>query len=120
MSVLGWVGAAVCYYAPGRGLIVSGGVSFSGTRSLSSFEERDSVDLDAIYLYAGVRADPGAGTASRAVIGIGHKRIVVAAVVYLVGLECQSVGRTCNHTQVASFASLDIDRYSSFYFCHIC
>ncbi len=77
-----------------------------------------SVYLNPVNFDAGIRTYPCAGAASCAVVGIRHVSVMIAAVVDLIGLQRQSVGRTRNDAEIAALASLDVDRDSAFYFCH--
>lgn len=80
-----------------------------------SFVHADAIDFD-----AGVGADPGARAASGTFVGVSHIGEMIAAVVDLVWLKRESVGGTGHDAKVASFASLNVDSDSSFYFCHCC
>lgn len=44
---------------------------------------------------------------------------MIAAVVYFLWLEQEYIGRAGNYAQIAAFAAIGIDCYSSVNFCHI-
>lgn len=56
--------------------------------------------------------------ATHAFFRMGREGEMIAAVVDLLGLEEQDVGRTSDHAQVTTFAAIDVDVYSAMYFSH--
>jgi len=67
-----------------------------------------SVDLDAgIGTYQSTRG------AAYALVGCGSESEMISSVVYLFRLEEKYVGRTCDHTQIATLATFLINLYSA-------
>lgn len=72
------------------------------------------VDLDTC-----VGADGGTGRAAYTFFRIGGVGIMIAAVIYLLRLQQEYIGRARHHTQIASFAAIGVDCDCSVNFCHI-
>lgn len=56
--------------------------------------------------------------AAHAFFRMGREGEMIAAVIDLLGLEEQDVGRTGDNAEVATLAAVDVDVYSAMYFSH--
>ena len=72
----------------------------------------------AIYFDTRVGADCRAGGTAYASLGILHKSVMIAAVIYLRRLKRQHIERAGNNTEIAPLTPFSVDRNRSEYFCH--
>lgn len=74
----------------------------------------NTVDSDAT-VGTDCRACGAAYTLLRILVG----RKMVSPVVDFLGLKSKHIAGTCHNAEIASFATLPVDFYSSYNFCHI-
>jgi len=72
----------------------------------------------AIYRQASVGANISTIGATGAIIGIFQINVMVSFVIYFARLKLQYIFRTCYNAKVATLASLNVNLYITFYFCH--
>lgn len=75
------------------------------------------IDLDFIYTYACIRADDRTTRAANACVWLRVDAEVIAAMIYLLA-KAQTLSRACHYAEIATFATVLINYYGSFNFCH--